>query len=48
LRPAGAQFLVHFWRRFRSKKIRDDFNDGLKTLKERGQYKAIYDKYLKG
>lgn len=31
---------------FRSKKIRDDFNIGLKHLKDTGRYKAIYDKYL--
>lgn len=32
---------------FRSKKIRDDFNVGLKHVKESGRYQAIYDKYLK-
>jgi len=32
---------------FRDKKIRDDFNEGLKHIKKTGQYKAIYDKYLK-
>lgn len=32
---------------FRSAKIRDDFNAGLKQLKDSGQYKAIYDRYLK-
>lgn len=33
---------------FRSEKIRDDFNNGLKQLKKSGRYQAIYDKYLKG
>ena len=32
---------------FRSKKIRDDFNEGLKHIKKTGKYQAIYDKYLK-
>ncbi len=32
---------------FRAEKIRDDFNAGLKHLKETGRYQAIYDKYLK-
>jgi len=32
---------------FRNKKIRDDFNLGLKHIKETGEYQAIYDKYLK-
>lgn len=31
---------------FRSKEIRDDFNYGLKKLKESGRYQAIYDRYL--
>lgn len=31
---------------FHDKKIRDDFNLGLKYLKDSGRYKAIYDKYL--
>lgn len=32
---------------FYDKKIRDDFNLGLKTLQKNGRIKAIYDKYLK-
>jgi polar amino acid transport system substrate-binding protein len=32
---------------FRSKKIRDDFNEGLKYLKESGRFQKIYDNYLK-
>jgi len=32
---------------FRNKKIRDDFNAGLKHVKDSGRYQAIYDKYLK-
>ncbi|PKG84677.1 amino acid-binding protein [Colwellia sp. 75C3] len=31
---------------FRDKKIRDDFNLGLNYLKESGEFKKIYDKYL--
>jgi len=31
---------------FRDKKIRDDFNAGLKHLKDSGRYHAIYQKYL--
>lgn len=32
---------------FRDPRIRDDFNQGLKQLKESGRFQAIYDKYLK-
>lgn len=32
---------------FRSQKIRDDFNTGLKSLKKSGRYQAIFDSYLK-
>lgn len=32
---------------FRDKKIRDDFNVGLKHLKDTGRFQAIYDRYLK-
>jgi polar amino acid transport system substrate-binding protein len=32
---------------FKSKKIRDDFNEGLKHLKETGRFKEIYKTYLK-
>jgi len=32
---------------FRDKNIRDDFNMGLKILKETGDIKKIYDKYMK-
>lgn len=32
---------------FRDKKIRDDFNSGLKQLKESGEFQRIYDRYLK-
>ena len=32
---------------FRDKQIRDDFNEGLKYIKEIGKYQAIYEKYLK-
>jgi polar amino acid transport system substrate-binding protein len=32
---------------FRNKEIRDDFNEGLKYIKETGLYQKIYDKYLK-
>ena len=32
---------------FRSVYIRDDFNAGLKHLKESGRFQAIYDSYLK-
>jgi polar amino acid transport system substrate-binding protein len=31
---------------FRSKQVRDDFNEGLKHLKDTGRFQAIYDKYL--
>ena len=31
---------------FKSEKIRDDFNFGLKKLKESGRFQAIYDDYL--
>jgi polar amino acid transport system substrate-binding protein len=31
---------------FRDKKIRDDFNLGLKYLKESGEFQKIYDEYL--
>lgn len=31
---------------FRDKRIRDDFNEGLKHIKETGKFQAIYDKYL--
>ena len=32
---------------FRDKKIRDDFNLGLKQIKDSGQFQKIYDKYIK-
>ncbi|WDE14443.1 ABC transporter substrate-binding protein [Thalassomonas haliotis] len=32
---------------FRSQQIRDDFNFGLKKLKESGEFQAIYDHYIK-
>lgn len=32
---------------FRSRQVRDDFNAGLKHLKDTGRYQAIYDHYLK-
>jgi len=32
---------------FRDKQVRDDFNAGLKQLKETGRYKAIYERYLR-
>ena len=32
---------------FRSAEIRDDFNQGLKHLKDSGRFQAIYDNYLK-
>jgi len=32
---------------FRSKEVRDDFNEGLKHLKQSGRYQQIYDTYLK-
>jgi len=32
---------------FRDPQVRDDFNQGLRQLKESGRYQAIYDKYLK-
>jgi len=32
---------------FRDAQVRDDFNQGLKQLKESGRLQAIYDKYLK-
>jgi len=31
---------------FRDRKIRDDFNLGLKKLKESGEFQKIYDKYM--
>jgi len=31
---------------FRSEKIRDDFNQGLRKIKETGQFQRIYDFYL--
>jgi len=31
---------------FRNKKVRNDFNLGLKQLKESGQFQKIYDKYI--
>ncbi|TDP62741.1 substrate-binding periplasmic protein [Roseateles toxinivorans] len=32
---------------FRSKQVRDDFNQGLLQIRKNGRYKAIYDKYLR-
>jgi len=32
---------------FRDRRIRNDFNEGLKHIKKTGKYQAIYDKYLK-
>lgn len=32
---------------FRSRQVRDDFNAGLKHMKDAGRVQAIYDKYLK-
>ena len=32
---------------FRSRQVRDDFNAGLKHLKDTGRFQAIYDRYLK-
>jgi polar amino acid transport system substrate-binding protein len=32
---------------FRNEQIRDDFNEGLRHLKETGRFQAIYDNYLK-
>jgi polar amino acid transport system substrate-binding protein len=32
---------------FRDPTVRDDFNAGLKHIKESGQFQAIYDKYVK-
>jgi polar amino acid transport system substrate-binding protein len=31
---------------FRSAQVRDDFNEGLRQLRQSGRYQAIYDKYL--
>jgi polar amino acid transport system substrate-binding protein len=31
---------------FRNKKIRDDFNLGLKKLKKSGEFQKIYEKYI--
>jgi polar amino acid transport system substrate-binding protein len=31
---------------FRNKKIRDDFNEGLKAIKKSGKFKEIYDLYM--
>ncbi len=31
---------------FRNKKIRNDFNEGLKAIKKSGEFKRIYDKYM--
>lgn len=32
---------------FKDQKIRDDFNEGLKYIREKGTYQQIFDKYLK-
>lgn len=32
---------------FRSRQVRDDFNQGLRQIKQSGRYQAIYDKYLR-
>lgn len=32
---------------FRSRQVRDDFNQGLRQLRQSGRYQAIYDKYLR-
>lgn len=32
---------------FRSRQVRDDFNAGLRQIKDSGQYQAVYDKYLR-
>lgn len=32
---------------FRSRQVRDDFNIGLRHIKDSGRYQAIYDKYLR-
>lgn len=31
---------------FRDKKVRDDFNFGLKQLKKNGEFQKIYDRYI--
>lgn len=41
--PIPTEFQVNF----QSETIRDDFNEGLKYIRENGIYQAIFDKYLK-
>jgi polar amino acid transport system substrate-binding protein len=41
--PADTTFRISF----KSKQVRDDFNAGLKQLRESGEYEKIYAKYLK-
>jgi polar amino acid transport system substrate-binding protein len=37
----------HFSVAFKNKEIRDDFNEGLKSIKKSGEYQVIFDDYLK-
>ncbi len=32
---------------FKDQQVRDDFNEGLKYIRENGTYQQIFDKYLK-
>jgi polar amino acid transport system substrate-binding protein len=41
--PEKTEFRIGF----KNKQIRDDFNAGLKQIRENGVYQKIYDKYLK-
>lgn len=41
--PIPTEFRVNF----KSKEMRDDFNEGLKYIRENGIYQGIFDKYLK-
>lgn len=41
--PIPTEFQVNF----QSKEIRDDFNEGLKYIRNNGDYQAIFNKYLK-
>ena len=38
---------THFQAAFKERKIRDDFNDGLRYLRSSGAYQLFYDQYIK-
>jgi polar amino acid transport system substrate-binding protein len=38
---------THFQAAFKERRIRDDFNEGLRHLRETGRYRQLYDAYVK-